>query len=116
VRSVLAILVTLVACNDSDVERLTAIKDEVCACKTASCAEKAMARVPTDIKSTPRSRTAAREMIECLARAQTAERPSTDPDAEGNAANPATQGSAAAEPGAGSAAAPSAGSTAAPAR
>jgi hypothetical protein len=115
VRSVLAILVTLVACNDSDVERLTAIKDEVCACKTASCAEKAMARVPTDIKSTPRARTAAREMIECLSRAQSAERPSTDPDAEGSTTDPAGQGSAAAAPGTGSAAAPSPGS-AAPAR
>jgi len=85
VRSWLAILVTLVACSESDTERLNAIREEMCACKTASCAEQAMSRVPRHtIKSTPRMQAIAREMVECMARLQAAERPSTDPDAEGN--------------------------------
>lgn len=89
VRSCLAILVMLVACKDQDIERLTAIKDEMCVCKTASCAEQAMKRVPKDkIKSTPRTQAIAREMMGCLAKLQAAERPITDPDAEDGQAEP----------------------------
>jgi hypothetical protein len=116
VRSCLAILVTLgVAlgglggCKDHDLERLEAVKRDVCACKDASCADQAMNRVPTAaIKSTPRTQALARDIMECRARIEAAERPNTDPDAEGSAAEPAP-GSAA--PAAGSAA-PAAGSAA----
>jgi hypothetical protein len=96
VRSWLAILVTLAACNaacnDRAVERLTAIKAEVCACKTASCAEQAMKQVPQDtIKSTHRMQAIARDMLDCLAKLHEAERPTTDPDAEDSASErPAT--------------------------
>jgi hypothetical protein len=112
VRTCLAILVTLVAClvacKDHDLETLADIKSDVCACKTASCAEQAMKRIPKDtIKPTRTSRTLAREMMDCLAKLEAAERPSTDPDAEGSAAEPAT-GEGSAAPGAGT-------STAAPA-
>ena len=86
VRTCLAILVTLVACKDRDLETLADIKSDVCACKTASCAEQAMKRVPKDTKSTRTSRTLAREMMDCLAKLEAAERPSTDPDAEDSAA------------------------------
>ena len=112
VRTCLAILVTLVACKDHDLETLADLKSDVCACKTASCAEQAMKRVPKDtIKPTRTSRTLAREMMNCLARLEAAERPSTDPDAEDSAKAPAP-GEGSAAPGAG----PGAGTgTAAPA-
>jgi hypothetical protein len=81
VLSRIAILVTLVACGEHDTERLTAIRSRVCACKTASCAEQEMTLVPEQpIKSTHRTQGIAREMIDCIARLQEAERPSTDPD------------------------------------
>ena len=86
----IAILVTLVACGDHDNERLTAIKSKVCACKTASCAEQEMKLVPEQsIKSTHRTQGIARAMMDCIARLQEAERPSTDPDEEGAAPPPA---------------------------
>lgn len=87
-RSWLAILVTLAACHDQELERLTAVKAEVCSCKTASCAEAAIKRLPpgtsesTDRTQAHRRQVLAREMIECLAKLQAAERPITDPDAE----------------------------------
>lgn len=108
VRICLAILVTLVACQDRGIEQMTEIKADVCACKTAGCAEQAMKRVPREpIKRSARStrsQTLAREMIGCLAKLQAAERPSTDPDAEGSAAEPGAGSAAASSPAAGSAA------------
>jgi len=94
----LAILVTLAACNDHGVESLTKIKAAVCACKTASCAEQAMKLVPQEaIESTHRTQGIARDMLECLAKLQASELPITDPDAEGSAAEgSAAAGSAAA--------------------
>ncbi|HSS00297.1 MAG TPA: hypothetical protein VLM79_24735 [Kofleriaceae bacterium] len=80
----IAILVTLIACGEHDTERMIAIKSKVCACKTASCAEQEMKVVPEQqIKSTPRIQGLARDMMDCIARLQEAERPSTDPDDEG---------------------------------
>jgi len=94
VRSWLAILVTLAACHDQELERLTAIKAEVCACKTANCAELAMKRLPegtsdsTHRAQAHRTQVLARGMIDCLAKLQAAERPTTDPDAEDSEAEP----------------------------
>ncbi|HEY0482421.1 MAG TPA: hypothetical protein VGD37_33100 [Kofleriaceae bacterium] len=101
-RNRLAILVTLVAaviaCQDRSIAQMAAIKRDVCECKTASCAEQAMKRVPGEtIKSSPRTQALARDLIECLSKLQASERPSTDPDAEGSAAAPAA-GSAAPAP------------------
>lgn len=100
VRTCLAILVTLVACKDHDLETLADVKSEVCACKTASCAAEAMKRIPKDtIKPTRTARTLARAMTDCRAKLEDAERPSTDPDAEGSAVEPAPgEGSAAPSP------------------
>jgi hypothetical protein len=90
VRSWLAILVTLAACRDKQFERLAAIKTDVCACKTVSCAEQAMKRVPDDpITSTHRTQVIARDMLDCLAKLHAAERPTTDPDAENATPEPA---------------------------
>ena len=94
VRICLAILVTLVACKDRGVERLTEVKRAVCACKDTRCADQAMSEVPrASIRSTPRTQAIAREMMECRARLEAAERPTTDPDAEGGAGS--SDGSAA---------------------
>jgi hypothetical protein len=73
----------LVACTDRGVERLTAIKRGVCACKDTGCADQAMSEVPkASIRSTPRTQAIARDIMDCRARLEAAERPSTDPDAE----------------------------------
>lgn len=74
---------TLAACGDRSVEQMTAIKDKVCACKTSSCAEQELKLVPEHIASTHRTQVIARDVLDCLARLQAAERPTTDPDAEG---------------------------------
>jgi hypothetical protein len=95
----LAILVTLVACTDHGVERLTEVKREVCACKDTRCADQAMNEVPrASIRSTPRTQSIARDIRDCRARLEAAQRPSTDPDAEGSDDSPAPAGSAAPAP------------------
>jgi hypothetical protein len=76
------ISVALVACGNSQEERLAKIKDQVCACKTAGCAEKAMKEVPQqDIVSNHRTQTLARDMLDCLAKLYDSERPHS-PDEE----------------------------------
>jgi hypothetical protein len=111
VRSLPAILVTcigLIACDDHGAKALTAIKTKVCACKTASCAEHEMQQVPQrEIASNHRTQGIARDMLDCLAKLQAGERPSTDPDEEGSA-DPAAAAPAAAAPAAAAAAAPAA--------
>ncbi|HWJ57106.1 MAG TPA: hypothetical protein VNR90_12800 [Vicinamibacterales bacterium] len=93
-RFCLAILITLVACKDRGVERLTEVKRAVCACKDTRCADQALSDVPkVSIRSTPRTQAIARDMMECRARLEAAERPTTDPDAEGGAGS--SDGSAA---------------------
>lgn len=98
----LAILITLVACTDHSVERLTEVKREVCACKDTRCADQAMSEVPkAAIRSTPRIQAIARDIVDCRARLEAAEQPSTDPDAEDGAGSddsPAPAGSAAPAP------------------
>jgi hypothetical protein len=70
-------------CRDPGVVELEGIRDEVCKCTDAKCAEIAMKRVPTtDVPNNHRSQTIAREMMECLAKLYEAERPATGPDAE----------------------------------
>ena len=99
VRSLLAILVTLAACNDHGAESLTKIKAKVCACKTASCAEQEMKAVPREpIESTHRTQVIARDMLDCLAKLQANELPITDPDAEGSAAEGSASAGSAAPP------------------
>jgi hypothetical protein len=119
VRIGLAILVTLVACKNPDVERLNDVKRAVCACKDATCADQAMAKLEkTSIAKSPKTRAVAKEIFDCRSKLELDERPSTDPDTEGPPAGsdtPAATGSAAA-PAAGSAAAPAAGSAAPPAK
>ena len=112
VRICLAILVTLVACKNQDVERLNDVKRVVCACKDAECADQAMAKLEkASIAKSPKTREVAKEIFDCRSRLELDERPKTDPDAEGSDPPAAGSGSAAAP-----VAAPAAGSAAAPAK
>src|ERR1043166_7356166 len=87
VRICLAILVTLVACKNQDVERLNGVKRVVCACKEASCADQALAQLDkASIPRSPKTREVAKEIFDCRAKLEETERPTTDPDAEGSAA------------------------------
>jgi hypothetical protein len=89
VRSWFAILVTLAACHDPELERLAAIKASVCGCKTASCGSQALAQVPQAVRtSNHRTQALARAMLDCQAKLLAAERPTTDPDAEGSDTEP----------------------------
>lgn len=86
-RALLAAAATLAAllgaCGDPKLEQLKSLKAEVCACKTAACAQAAMKRVPQDLPpSDHRARQLAKEMMKCLAERYEADRPSTDPDAD----------------------------------
>ena len=75
------------ACSDNEVKKLEKIRDQVCACKTAKCAESALDRVPTgNVESTPRTQRIAREMLDCLAGIYETGRPTQDPDAPNEAA------------------------------
>lgn len=71
-----------IACSDNEVKKLEKVRDEVCACKSAKCAEAALDHVPKgDVESTPRAQRIAREMLNCLAGLYDQERPTQDPDA-----------------------------------
>jgi len=68
-------------CRDPGVIELEGIRDQVCKCADAKCAEAAMKRVPeTDVPNNHRSQAIAREMMDCLAKLYEAERPETGPD------------------------------------
>jgi hypothetical protein len=70
------------ACTNSEVEKLDKIRADVCACKTATCAESALDHVPKgNVESSPRAQRIAREMLDCLASLYEAGRPTQDPDA-----------------------------------
>ena len=77
------ICVALVAaCSDREAHKLAKVRDEVCQCKTAQCADEAMAQLPKkDIRSTPRAQKIARELLDCLSELYKANRPNPDPDA-----------------------------------
>lgn len=70
------------ACTDHEASKLAKVRDEVCHCKTASCAETAMKLVPKDTKQPSRkAQHIAREMLDCLAEIYEHDRPTADPDA-----------------------------------
>ncbi len=79
----LALGVAASGCRDRELAGLRNLRDEVCACKTATCGADAMKKLPQDkVKSNHRSQQIARDMLDCLAKLYEAERPTTDPDAE----------------------------------
>jgi len=81
-RFVICVALVAGACGNRGEAQLEEVRDAVCNCKTASCADEAMKAVPPhDIQSTPRTQHVAREMLDCLARLYSQGRPTTDPDA-----------------------------------
>lgn len=96
-RALVIAVALLAACGDEHVERMQAIKDEVCACKTVACAQAAMQKVgQKKLDSKPEVQRLAREMMACMAELLDEGLPSTDPDAEG-ATSPESAGPASAE-------------------
>jgi hypothetical protein len=80
---VIFVALALAACRDSEIEKLEKVRDEVCACKTAKCAEAALDHVPKgNVDASPRAQRLAREMLDCVAHAYELDRPTQDPDAE----------------------------------
>jgi hypothetical protein len=53
-------------CRDENVAKLEAVRNEVCACKTAACGEEAMKKLPATGESNKRSRKVAKEVMDCL--------------------------------------------------
>ena len=76
-------------CRDPELSQLEKIKDEVCACKTTSCGEIALKRVPQN-QAAPnhRSQKIAKELIDCLSKLHAAE--AAPPDPEEPASDPET--------------------------
>jgi len=83
-RLVISVALALaLACGDREVERLEQVRDTVCACKTTACADGALKTLPqTDIRASARARAVARAMLDCYARLNEADRPTSDPDAQ----------------------------------
>jgi hypothetical protein len=76
--------VAATACGDREVAELERVRDKVCNCKTASCAEDAMKAIPppresSDGRRNRRAQLVAREMLDCFSRLLEAERPA-DPE------------------------------------
>ena len=70
------------ACGGHGEAELEHVRDAVCHCKTADCADQAMKTLPQSaLESTPRTQHIAREMLDCLYRLYEQGRPTTDPDA-----------------------------------
>ena len=77
-----AIILIFAGCDDPGMDRMRAIKLEVCACKSSTCADSALKRVAEhDVPSNHRTQQLARAMLACLAKKLHEEdRPTTDPD------------------------------------
>lgn len=79
---VICVALALGACSSDEAEKLEKVRDTVCACKTATCAEDALADVPKDkVEPTPRTQRIAREMLDCVAEIYSRGQPTQDPDA-----------------------------------
>lgn len=80
--SVICVALVMGACEGSEAEKLEKVRDQVCACETATCAEAALDKVPKGkVEASPKARRIAREMLDCLAAIHEAARPTQDPDA-----------------------------------
>ncbi len=78
-----------IGCRDPAVSRFDGVRETVCKCKNALCAEQAMKVVPSmKVMPNPRSQRIAREMLDCLAKLLAADRPTTGPDEPALTAEP----------------------------
>ena len=70
-------------CRDPEIAHLESVKAEVCGCKTAACADAAMAKVPkAATTSNHRTQQLARDMLDCLHKLYLQDQPNLDPDGE----------------------------------
>ncbi|MEJ7599946.1 MAG: hypothetical protein WKG01_18715 [Kofleriaceae bacterium] len=82
-RRVLFGLAIAAGCRDPEVTHLQAVKAEVCECKTAKCADAAMAKVPkVATTSDHRTQQLARDMLDCVHKLYMQDQPDLDPDRE----------------------------------
>ncbi len=78
------IAIALAGCTDKQVEQVKTIRDEVCACKTASCGEEAMKKLPASAPGGHRAQKLASEMMACLSKLYLKDRPDENPDPDLN--------------------------------
>lgn len=60
------LIASATGCRDEELAKLEAVRDEVCACKTAACGEEAMKKLPGTGTSNAKSRKVAKEVLDCL--------------------------------------------------
>ena len=79
---VICVALAVAACGDRRIGDLERVREAVCTCKTASCADDAMKSLPhEDMPSNAHTQRVARAMMDCLARLYAEGRPTTNPDA-----------------------------------
>lgn len=59
-------IASAIGCRDEELAKLEAVRDEVCACKTAECGEAAMKQLPAAGESSVQTRKVAKEVVDCL--------------------------------------------------
>jgi hypothetical protein len=75
------IVIALCACRDEQLQKVKAVRDEVCACKDVACGEEAIKKLPQkDIKPNHHQQKLASEMMTCLSKLYLKDRPQEDPD------------------------------------
>ena len=80
---VIAVAITLCGCHDPELEKLRDVRNQVCKCETAECADAALGELDPHAKRTDhRAQAIANEMLTCLAKLYANGRPITDIDAE----------------------------------
>ncbi len=77
----LSALVLVVACGDTEVAKVEAVKNRVCACKDVACADAAMHALPQPAKASHREQVVARDTLDCYAKLVAAAKPH-GPDSE----------------------------------
>lgn len=83
------LLALLAGCRDKGISELEGLRDQLCKCEDAACGQAIMAKVASvDVANSHRSQTIARDMLECLAKLNAAERPETGPDGTAPATAP----------------------------
>ena len=82
-RRLLLGLAIVSGCRDPEIAHLETVKTEVCDCKTAACADAAIAKVPkVATTSNHRTQQLARDMLDCLHKLYMQDQPNLDPDSE----------------------------------
>ena len=64
----LSALVLVVACGETEVGKVEAVKNRVCACKDVACADAAMQALPQPAKASHREQGIARDTLDCYAK------------------------------------------------